>query len=518
MRTDVHWLEEESEILTEDILSLRRHEKDYIIRNEMSYVEKHAALVEQLKAELTLRKDISAARKETILKYLDGYQDKFTRIVALDQLIGIKDNSGLKEKLDKSITNLEARFSEIVNLTQQWAEEEFWQLTLYFGLIALALVIVGVLLSALIARRITGPLTALTTHITRFVDSNFTLESEHPVAKTNDEIGSLTENFSYLKDEVISRMKFFKQKVEERTVELADANKKLLKLSEANARFVPIEFLENLGKESIEQVNLGDQVKREMTVIFTDIRDFTKISEAMSPQETFDFLNEYLNGIVPIIKNNGGFIDKFIGDSVMALFPANADQALKTVFQFDEFIASFNKQLVEKNKQPIRIGTGIHTGKLILGTIGHARRLETTVISDAVNTASRVEGLNKYYHARIIGTENTIESLKDKSLYQHRFLDNVKVKGKSHTIPVYEFLSSGEAAKCAYLDTYNKGVQFIREQDITNASEVFSLLAKAHPEDKAVSIFAAKCKYLLKNDGLTWDELGERYDDRDQFG
>ena len=86
----------------------------------------------------------------------------------------------------------------------------------------------------------------------------------------------------------------------------------MLRLSEANSRFVPQEFLNNLGRKSIEEVMLGDQVEREMTIVFSDIREFTKISESLSPQENFDFINAYLNGVVPIIRSNGGFIDKFI--------------------------------------------------------------------------------------------------------------------------------------------------------------------------------------------------------------
>ncbi|MEW7292175.1 adenylate/guanylate cyclase domain-containing protein [Aquimarina sp. 2304DJ70-9] len=507
MRKDAHWLEKISEIPTEDILRLRKLEKDYIIRNEKSYVTQFKNQVKVVRDRIQTNTRITKKRKKSILYYLKGYENKFMQLVELDQRIGLKDNIGLKEALDRRITICEAGFSTAVLQAKEWAKAEFRQLTIYFGIIAFVLLIVSIWISAMISRKITKPLTELTMHITRFVDSNFTLESEHPVVRTHDEIGSLTRNFSFLKDEVISRLKFFKQKVDERTAELANANKRLLRLSEANSRFVPIEFLQNLGRESIEQVELGDQVEREMTVIFSDIREFTKISESLSPQENFDFLNEYLSGIVPIIRRNGGFIDKFIGDSVMALFPEDPDAAIRTVFEFEDFLDTFNQKLKEKKRRPIDIGTGIHTGNLILGTIGHEHRLETTVISDAVNTSSRVEGLTKYYKASTICTEATLSKLKDKDSFHYRFLDRVQVKGKTKTLSVYEFLSSREKIKLDYLDIYNKAVEYIRTENIAEAVKIFSKLSSKYPEDRAVKIFLDRCHNYIERKASSWDEI-----------
>ncbi|GAA4271487.1 hypothetical protein GCM10022258_07810 [Aquimarina gracilis] len=507
MRKDAHWLEKAKEIPAADILTLRRYEKDYIIRNERSYVTRFNRRITTIRKKIEQNNRISKTRKDNIIFYLKGYENKFAQLVELDQRIGIKDNSGLKQKLEDRITICEAGFSDVVLKSEEWAQEEFRGLTIYFSVIAVLLMIVSIWISSLIASKITKPLTDLTLHITRFVDSNFTLETEHPVARTKDEIGSLTRNFSFLKDEVISRLKFFKQKVDERTAELATANKRLLRLSEANSRFVPQEFLQNLGRKSIEDVELGDQVEREMTVIFSDIREFTKLSELLSPQENFDFINEYLSGIVPIIKRNGGFIDKFIGDSVMALFPKSPDTAIQTIFEFEDFLESFNKKLKASNRRPIEIGTGVHTGSLILGTIGHDQRLETTVISDAVNTSSRVEGLTKYYRAKTICTEATLVKLKNKEAFNYRFLDKVQVKGKSKTLSVYEFLSPKETRKLGYLDDYNKGVNFIKEENVTEGIKLFSELHNLYPEDMAVKIFLDRCRNYIEKKASSWDEI-----------
>ncbi len=507
MRKDAHWLEKVKEIAAADILSLRRYEKDYIIRNERSYVTRFNRKMTAIRKGIEQNNRIPKTRKDNILFYLKGYKNKFAQLVELEQRIGIKDNSGLKQKLDDRITICEAGFSDIVLKSQEWAKDEFRKLTIYFLVIALLLMVISIWISSLISSKITKPLTELTIHITRFVDSNFTLETEHPLVRTQDEIGSLTRNFSFLKDEVISRLKFFKQKVDERTAELASANKRLLRLSEANSRFVPQEFLNNLGRNSIEEVKLGDQVEREMTVIFSDIREFTKLSELLSPQENFDFINEYLSGIVPIIKRNGGFIDKFIGDSVMALFPDSPDAAIQTVFEFEDFIDAFNKKLKATKRRPIEIGTGIHTGNLILGTIGHDQRLETTVISDAVNTSSRVEGLTKYYQAKTICTEATLFKLKNKEAFNYRFLDKVQVKGKTKTLSVYEFLSPREKIKLGYLDLYNSGVDYIKDENISEALKIFSRLHTKYPEDSAVKIFLDRCCNYIERKASSWDEI-----------
>lgn len=501
MREEVHWLEAIDEIPAKDILSLRRHEKDFIIRNESSYVDKLTALADEIAKNLKDR-PIPSKRKEEILLRLSNYKSYFLQLVALDKSIGIKDNSGLKKELDDQISTLEGQFSRVVRAARRWTEEKYHQLTLYFVSLSIVLLLGSTILSAFIANRITQPLTELTVHITQFVDSNFTLETDHPVVRTKDEIGKLTENFSILKDEVISRLKFFKQKVDERTAELATANERLRRLSEANSRFVPKEFLHYLGKDSIEQVKLGDQTEGRMTVMFTDIRDFTKISENLSPQQNFDFINSYLKGIVPIIQKHGGFIDKYIGDSVMALFPNDPDDAIKAAIAFEDFIEDFNKE-----REPIRIGTGLHTGQLILGTIGHDNRLETTVISDSVNTASRVEGLTKHYGAKIVASEDTLDLMVNKSGFDFRFLDEVKVKGKSKTLSVYEFLPPQEKMKLSYLTAYNKGVALIEERNISEAMKVFEHLHQLNPNDAAVEMFLVRCIKFFKKKDKEWDQI-----------
>jgi len=504
MREDAHWLESATEVPAEKLLVLRKHEKDYIIRDDLIYVERFKAAIDQV----TLGLRASGARKDSIIFRLNRYESRFLQLVDLDQEIGIRSNSGLRLQHASEFKKLETGFGNLVNQTRIWSRAEFDSLTLYFGITVILLVMISVIISAFIAHKITQPLRQLTSHITRFVDSSFTLEKEHPEVKSKDEIGSLTRNFSILKNEVISQMKFFKQRVEERTHELAEANEKLEVLSEANSRFVPIEFLQNLGKESIVEVTLGDQVEREMTVVFTDIRGFTKISEELSPQEIFDFLNEYLSGIVPIIQKHGGFIDKFIGDSVMALFPNHPDHAIDAVMEFGHFVTAFNEMLVkEKNMSPIHVGSGIHTGSMMLGTIGHDHRLETTVISDAVNTAARVEGLTKHYDTSMIMTEETLKKLENKEQFHYRFLDKVQVKGKSKILSVYQLLPKEEKLRVSYMPHYNKAIELLEAEKVEEALVILEEIAAQNANDMVVKRFLGRFRDYEAGTSPAWGDV-----------
>ncbi|HYO06762.1 MAG TPA: adenylate/guanylate cyclase domain-containing protein, partial [Phototrophicaceae bacterium] len=166
----------------------------------------------------------------------------------------------------------------------------------------------------------------------------------------------------------------------------------LEKIAAASARFVPREFLRFLKIESIVDARLGDSVQAEMTIMFADIRSFTSLSESMSPQQNFDFINSYLSRVGPVIRQYNGFIDKYIGDGIMALFPNRAEDAVQAAVEMQHQVKIYNLHRQNSGYQPIALGIGLHTGTLMLGTIGEAERMESTVISDAVNLASRVEG------------------------------------------------------------------------------------------------------------------------------
>lgn len=211
----------------------------------------------------------------------------------------------------------------------------------------------------------------------------------------------------------------------------------LKRLNVSLERFIPREVLSYLKKDSIVDVNLGDHIEMEMTVLFADIRNFTGLSEKMSPQENFNFINSYLNRMGPIIRRNGGFVDKYMGDGIMALFPGSPQSALTAALGLREELVRYNQDRKKSGYDPISIGIGLHTGQLMVGTIGEEGRMDSTVISDAVNLASRMEGLTKVYGEDILVSQAVVEGFDPTQRDRFRFLGQEKVKGKSEPVGVY---------------------------------------------------------------------------------
>ncbi|HEY9834409.1 MAG TPA: adenylate/guanylate cyclase domain-containing protein, partial [Stenomitos sp.] len=187
----------------------------------------------------------------------------------------------------------------------------------------------------------------------------------------------------------------------------------LFQLNQAFSRFVPRQFLQFLNKQSIVDVELGDHVQQEMSVLFADIRDFTTLSESMTPEENFTFINAYLSRMEPAILENQGFIDKYIGDGIMALFSKGADHALKAAISMLKRLTKYNQGRAKAGYIPIQVGIGINTGSLMLGTVGGYSRMDSTVISDTVNLASRIEGLTKDYRVSLLISHHTFSQLHD---------------------------------------------------------------------------------------------------------
>ena len=215
----------------------------------------------------------------------------------------------------------------------------------------------------------------------------------------------------------------------------------MVTLNESLQRFVPYEFIHILGKTKITDLKLGDYVESTMTIMFTDIRDFTQLSEKMTPQENFNFLNHYMNTMAPIIREHNGFIDKYIGDGIMALFPKSADDALRAAIAMLKVLTEYNAERIQQKLPPIQIGMGIHTGDMILGTLGEATRMEGTVISSAVNLAARLQALSKQYSSPILISRQTLLELEDMSAYVFRIIDKVKIKGKDEETGVVEIFN-----------------------------------------------------------------------------
>ncbi|MBF0102481.1 MAG: response regulator [Desulfobacterales bacterium] len=290
--------------------------------------------------------------------------------------------------------------------------------------------------------------------------------------------------------------------VKQRTNELYKKNIELTNTNIAYARFVPSEFLNLLNKKNILSVHLGDNVQKEMTIFFADIRSFTALSESMTPKENFIFLNSYLEKICPVIREHDGFIDKYIGDAIMALFPNHPEDAIKASISMRNKLGEFNDDLKATGKNPIEIGIGIHTGKLMLGTIGEYERMEGTVISDAVNLASRLEGLTKVYGATTIISDNTLMCLDDPNKYNFRFLEKVKVKGKEDVVSIFEIFDTDsekiKIKKQKSMEDFDQGIKYYYSKKFDNAIKCFKDILDFNPDDKAVYRYLNRADHFRK--------------------
>ncbi|MBP9886986.1 MAG: guanylate cyclase [Leptospiraceae bacterium] len=297
---------------------------------------------------------------------------------------------------------------------------------------------------------------------------------------------------------------------EEKLQTQKDAIEEQKKLITSYARFVPEQLLTFLGKDIITKVGLGDSVQKDMTILFSDIRAFTSISETLSPSENFGFINSYLETMGPVIRKHNGFIDKYIGDAIMALFPQKTSDAIDASIEMLEELYKLNVKRKSKGFAPISIGIGIHTGSQMLGIIGEKERMEGTVISDVVNTASRLEGLTKAYSTALLVSEDVLEGVEDKSKYEYRFLDTVKVKGKNKAVRIFEILN-GVSPRIRELKIQTKpdfeaGIELYYSKKFKDSLKKMKSVLKKDSKDKAAELYVERCNFYSKN-GIdpNWD-------------
>jgi signal transduction histidine kinase/class 3 adenylate cyclase len=272
-------------------------------------------------------------------------------------------------------------------------------------------------------------------------------------------------------------------------------------INTAYGRFVPQEFLRSLGRESILDVKLGDQVHGEMTILFSDIRGYSALSESMSPEDNFNFLNGYLRRVGPLISKHNGFVNQYYGDGIMALYLGKASDAVSAAIDMHKEVAEYNRYRQKKGRPLINIGVGLHTGSLMLGIIGDEQRLNAGVVSDAVNTASRMEGLTKFYGAAIVISEDTLAGLENPQAFNQRFLGKVQVKGKKNPVAVFE-VTDGDREEIFELKKQTKrefeeGLKFYFAKEFTEAAVYFKKVLKVNPVDKTAQRYLERSAHFM---------------------
>ena len=282
--------------------------------------------------------------------------------------------------------------------------------------------------------------------------------------------------------------------------QLQQANQDLKQLNNIYRCFVPLEYVQILDKKSILDIKLGDHVSRSMAISFSDIRNFTSICETRSPGQVFEFVNDYLQRISPEICNHGGVIIKFMGDAIMAIFPQSPEDAIAAGLAQYQRLREYNEELAQQGQPPIAIGMGIHLGRVMVGVIGEAGRMQGDVLSDAVNVAARLESLTKFYGTPLLVSGNLLSKLPDLDRYRYRLIDEVMVKGRTESISLFEILDA-EQEDIALLKAetqllFEQGCFDYRQQKFTSAKQKFYQVLQKNPHDKAAKLYLSRIQQL----------------------
>ncbi|HYD47409.1 MAG TPA: adenylate/guanylate cyclase domain-containing protein [Terriglobales bacterium] len=255
--------------------------------------------------------------------------------------------------------------------------------------------------------------------------------------------------------------------------------------------------------EHPDQLKLGGE-KREMTVLFTDIRGFTKISEKLEPEALVELLNEYLGEMTEIVFRHDGMLDKYIGDAVMALWgaplpqPAHAASACRAALAMVGRLAELNREWQQRGWQPLAIGAGINTGQMAFGNMGSADHLSLTAMGDNVNLASRIEGLTKIYGVPVLISESTRFAAGEAIIA--RELDFVRVRGRQDRVRLFQVLGTAEQSEqWAWLaQQFEAGLAAYRGRDWQRAERLFREVLQRQPHDRPAELFLQRCGQLAR--------------------
>jgi class 3 adenylate cyclase len=285
--------------------------------------------------------------------------------------------------------------------------------------------------------------------------------------------------------------------------EVREREEAMLVIHEVTKKFVPNEFISLLGREKLTDVRLGDLAEKIVTVLFTDIRDFTSLSEKMTPQENFLFVSSFNERLGPIIRSHQGFINQYLGDSIMAIFPRHPEDALKAAIEMQKAVFTLNLERQAEGLPIIKAGIGMHTGPLIMGITGDEHRLDAATISDTVNTAARIESLTKYYRSPLLLSGETLRQIADHDNYFIRQLGKVQLKGKNNLLSIVECINGYPIEdfqiKKKTHPHFTDAMIFYQEQQFEIALQAFQTVLAIDPDDRTASLFMENTMKYLEN-------------------
>lgn len=288
--------------------------------------------------------------------------------------------------------------------------------------------------------------------------------------------------------------------------------KERLRIRKAFESYVAPTVVQEMLKHP-ELLRLGGE-RREISILFSDIRGFTTMAENLDPQALVTLLHDFLNPMSEIIITEGGTIDKYMGDAIMALFGAPLEQpdharlACRAAMKMVQVLADLNRKWAEENRPLLSIGVGVNSGPVAVGNMGSDRLFDYTAVGDNVNLASRLEGLNKYYGTSILVSQTTAEALTNGFIL--RDVDWVRVKGKAKPAPIYEVLGEGEPDPelSQFLELYHRALALYRERRWPESIEVFKGAVKLRPNDPAAQRYLSWAQtHQEKEPGPEWEPV-----------
>lgn len=285
-------------------------------------------------------------------------------------------------------------------------------------------------------------------------------------------------------------------------------SRQLISMANMFEKFVPRQFLSRIARKGIENIELGKAESDTISVIFADIRGFTPLSEAMNPQQLLNFLNSYFKRMDKVIHHHEGFIDKFLGDGIMAIFEAanetkGARNAVTAAIEMQHALVTYNQHRANSGYAPIDIGIGVNTGDVVIGTVGSHERMDSTVLGDNVNIAARLQELTKIFGVKIIISEQTQIGLQGDAAFLLRELGDVNVRGRKEPVRLFEVMNADPAeqqqAKLSALPTHRIALECYRRGEWAWAKMLWEDCFNRYPKDSVYRYMIEQCDLYLVN-------------------
>lgn len=363
------------------------------------------------------------------------------------------------------------------------------QITQRTGIILVLAIILGGIMVLVFAGYLTNPLTRVAQAMEKIISTNDL--SNRVQVEYNDETGKLAHTFNMM----VGALETAYNQIKRFAFKAALAQKREHKIRNIFQKYVPADVIDEFFTNP-EKMLIGEN--RVISILFSDIRSFTSISEKMMPDDLVNSLNRYFTVMVDIIMARHGIVDKYIGDAIMAFFGApvrHKDDALQSVLagiEMSEALGQFNAQQRELGKPEFRIGVGINYGVVTVGNIGTEKKMDYTIIGDMVNLASRMEGLTKKYHQPLLISESLHQKVKDE--VDCRLIDTVAVKGKTKGVRIYTVKKRLSEEENKAWTLHNTAMESYYRRDFDEAIGNFQNVQKIFPDDYASQLIIDRCR------------------------